>query len=453
MSNTFIIGGGFSLQGPQQAGSPISGLHNGTSIDGGGLGVLGQDVGAAGNPAILLNDREIPMQSHFIFMTGVGFTGGLVIGASVDQALGVLQVADTASVFDSSDPQNIRVTISPGSSGVTVVGTNTPTRKGLHVAINGLANSGDFAMSRVNGAAVWALLMDVGGFGAMGLFNIGGNAFIAAASTALTDNGNQLQVKGKGTAHVATSLGIGSAAAAVTQTALVSISPGTAAAGTAPLKIAPGVILATPEVGAVESDGDQLRFTLQTATERRIILTLQGALTNTRVLFMSATGVTQSSNLVFESAGGGTLAIGTAIVAGAYLQVAAGTTVKAPFRYVAGTNVTTIVNGNKEFDGTNEFLSAGGVRYTMAKTLVATASLNFPSTAAGTSSDLTIAVTGAADGDVVSLGVPIASQVVNGVFSAFVSAANTVTVRFSNNDLVAAIDPAAGTFRVSIQKV
>lgn len=80
-----------------------------------------------------------------------------------------------------------------------------------------------------------------------------------------------------------------------------------------------------------------------------------------------------------------------------------------------------------------------------------TAVLNFPSTAAGTSSDLTITVTGAADGNPVSLGVPNASTLANGSFSAWVSAADTVTIRFANNSS-GALDPASGTFRATVLK-
>ena len=59
--------------------------------------------------------------------------------------------------------------------------------------------------------------------------------------------------------------------------------------------------------------------------------------------------------------------------------------------------------------------------------------------------------TGAADGDVVALGVPNASVLVDTNFSAWVSAANTVTVRFNNWDN-GANDPTSGTFRVSVLK-
>lgn len=80
------------------------------------------------------------------------------------------------------------------------------------------------------------------------------------------------------------------------------------------------------------------------------------------------------------------------------------------------------------------------------------ANLDFPLTAAQTSSDLTINVPGAADGDSVSLGVPIASQVANTCYTAFVSAPDTVTVRF-NNYSAAGVNPAAGNFKVGVVKL
>jgi len=81
--------------------------------------------------------------------------------------------------------------------------------------------------------------------------------------------------------------------------------------------------------------------------------------------------------------------------------------------------------------------------------LSATATLDFGNTAAQTSTDLTITVTGAADGDSVILGVPDGSTLAGGVFSAWVSAANTVTVRFTN-ETAGALNPASGTFRATV---
>lgn len=87
----------------------------------------------------------------------------------------------------------------------------------------------------------------------------------------------------------------------------------------------------------------------------------------------------------------------------------------------------------------------------IANEIVNTASLNFPSTNAQNSSDLTITLTGAVDGEAVVLGVPNAAVNANSCYTAWVSAANTVTVRF-NNYSSGAIDPASATFKVTIIK-
>jgi hypothetical protein len=82
----------------------------------------------------------------------------------------------------------------------------------------------------------------------------------------------------------------------------------------------------------------------------------------------------------------------------------------------------------------------------------ATATLNFPSTNAGECSELTVTVTGAADGDIVKFSHPAASIPDRGTYWGYVSAADTVTIRFCNNDLTTAKDPASGTFRVAVSK-
>jgi hypothetical protein len=83
--------------------------------------------------------------------------------------------------------------------------------------------------------------------------------------------------------------------------------------------------------------------------------------------------------------------------------------------------------------------------------LEGSATLDFGNTSAQNSADLTITVTGAAAGDVVSLGVPNASVNANTCFTAWVSATDTVTVRF-NNYSSGAIDPASGTFKIKVFK-
>jgi lysophospholipase L1-like esterase len=82
-------------------------------------------------------------------------------------------------------------------------------------------------------------------------------------------------------------------------------------------------------------------------------------------------------------------------------------------------------------------------------TLTNTGTLDFGNTGAQLSADLTITVTGAAVGDAVSVGIPAADA--NSSYSAFVSATNTVTVRF-NNYSSGSIDPASGVFTVKVFK-
>lgn len=82
--------------------------------------------------------------------------------------------------------------------------------------------------------------------------------------------------------------------------------------------------------------------------------------------------------------------------------------------------------------------------------LTATAALNFASINAAASADLTITVAGAAVNDSVALGLP-AAPTAGIVFNAFVSAANTVTVR-ATNITAGAVDPASATYRVTVIK-
>lgn len=82
------------------------------------------------------------------------------------------------------------------------------------------------------------------------------------------------------------------------------------------------------------------------------------------------------------------------------------------------------------------------------KILTGTATLDFANVAAvGCSTDLTITVTGAADGDPVSIGVPNAAQVTGGIFYGWVSAASTVSVRFCDTS---SGNPASATFRAMV---
>jgi hypothetical protein len=111
---------------------------------------------------------------------------------------------------------------------------------------------------------------------------------------------------------------------------------------------------------------------------------------------------------------------------------------------VATTKLTISSAGAATFTGT----VAIGSGTPIAKVVSATATLDFGNTTTLTSTDLTITVTGAAVGDSVAIGLPAAPDA-NGCFTGWVSAADTVTVRF-NNYSVGSIDPASATYRATV---
>lgn len=114
---------------------------------------------------------------------------------------------------------------------------------------------------------------------------------------------------------------------------------------------------------------------------------------------------------------------------------------------VAGVNAVDVSNtGAATFNTSLRVNTTNGTAVDLIAS--ATATLDFPSISAGGQQDLTITVTGASTGDVVQLGLP-AAPTAGVVFNAFVSAANTVTVRASNIT-GSPIDPASATYRAAV---
>jgi hypothetical protein len=79
------------------------------------------------------------------------------------------------------------------------------------------------------------------------------------------------------------------------------------------------------------------------------------------------------------------------------------------------------------------------------------ATLNFSSISAHDFEDLTLTVTGAADGDVVSIGVTNAAAVADASYFGWVSASNTVTIRCFNIN-GGSINPPSAVFKVKVFK-
>lgn len=168
---------------------------------------------------------------------------------------------------------------------------------------------------------------------------------------------------------------------------------------------------------------------------------------NAKGIYQSGSSTT--NNIVGKTTHGSTTA------PTALLMLAAGTATAntAPLKLTSGTNLTTPENGAVEYDGTNYFVTSGGTRYTLAKVLTGSSTLDFGATAPGAASNLTVTVTGAAAGDVVSVGVDYATvAVANGSFTGYVSGTDTVTIRYTNNDLTTAYNPASATFKVTVTK-
>jgi hypothetical protein len=94
----------------------------------------------------------------------------------------------------------------------------------------------------------------------------------------------------------------------------------------------------------------------------------------------------------------------------------------------------------------NGFIVGSGA--TINKVLTATATLDFPSISAVSQASLTISVPGAAVGDEVIMSLP-AAPAAGLVFNAFVSAADTVTVR-ATNVTAAPVDAASASYGVIV---
>lgn len=172
----------------------------------------------------------------------------------------------------------------------------------------------------------------------------------------------------------------------------------------------------------------------------------------TRITFSTTNNGTTTQSEKMRITNAGNVGIGTISPTGVlHLKAGTATANTAPLKFTSGTNLTTAEAGAMEFNGTNLFFSPSTTRHTVNHGLTGSATLDFPSTTTLLSADLTITVTGAADGDVVSLGVPNAAVNANTCYTAWVSATNTVTVRF-NNYSSGTVDPASGTFKVFVTK-
>jgi len=172
-------------------------------------------------------------------------------------------------------------------------------------------------------------------------------------------------------------------------------------------------------------------------------LSIRGGATNS-VLWTVAPGGKMGIGL-----GGSTAAVTSPT---AFIDIVGSTASNASLRMRIGVAPASPNLGDSWYDGTNFFLRATTRNDQIARVLTASATLNFPSVANNSEADLTIAVTGAALGDCVALGVPNGSQSATLIWYAWVSAAGLVTVRCSHPFAGGPIDPASGTFKITVFK-
>ena len=122
----------------------------------------------------------------------------------------------------------------------------------------------------------------------------------------------------------------------------VTIRPGTASAGTAPLKFTSGTLLTTPETGATEFAGDNLYFTITTGTTRKKVALYDDSSGATGDLYYrDATG-----NFVRLPVGssGKTLRVASGVPAWADADVTFATSTKTSNYTITGTDVVIFAN-------------------------------------------------------------------------------------------------------------
>ena len=137
----------------------------------------------------------------------------------------------------------------------------------------------------------------------------------------------------------------------------------------------------------------------------------------------------------------------------ATLHIRAGTATagSAPLKFTSGVNLSTAETGAMEYDGTHlYFTPTTTVRRTVLLNYSNTRTIDLSSLPAHSSVDFTVTVTGAALGDTCSCS-PNTTIETGLVWSCFVNALNTVTIRVANIS-AAAIDPVNRGWKVNVFK-
>jgi hypothetical protein len=174
--------------------------------------------------------------------------------------------------------------------------------------------------------------------------------------------------------------------------------------------------------------------------------------TNGSALFIGSGQLQQDNTNYYWDNTNKRLGIGTnAPTAG--VDIKASTAAEASYRIRTGTTPTLPNSGDLWFNGTNIFMQNGVGTRQVGIVLTGSQNINtWTSTPAQSSQERTITVTGANPADVVSVGIPGGGSPAAGtMYFAYVSAGNTVTIRFCNFGAVAAT-ALTGTYKVSVHK-
>jgi hypothetical protein len=172
--------------------------------------------------------------------------------------------------------------------------------------------------------------------------------------------------------------------------------------------------------------------------------TAAGGVTITNPWALSCKG---NANVTTSMSIGSSLATPSAV-----LHVLGGSATKGTVYLANQTLLTNTVANMMEPNANILYWTNATGRMKVGLSLTGSATLNFGSTAAGAVADLTVAVTGAALNDPVTVGAPNGAITATGSFYGWVSAADVVTVRFIHAHLTNAEDPASGTFKITVNK-
>lgn len=126
---------------------PANSARNGLSVDATGFIVLGQDVGAVGNPAALLNNREIPLAGFLLEATSGGNrqfvldpTNGVYIFGDIDGGTNgtFFEIDNLGDVIINSQLQSYLTILAPASGGIITLQMNGGSPGGMGWTLDGI---------------------------------------------------------------------------------------------------------------------------------------------------------------------------------------------------------------------------------------------------------------------------------------------------------------------------